>query len=136
MQKVLTVENTILLAICTKIRSKIVEQLRLLCIATSMAAIDALFQVLYGFIYLILSLMLLLAVALYYVRPFNINPKLPGPRRFGILGVTFADELTEAFGEPFEWSRWPKLSLELSRQWNFRTWGGPTLNNLLWRGLF
>lgn len=89
---------------------------------------DLCLQLLHGGLYLLGSLAILLAAGLWYVRPFPIDPKLPGPKRHPIFGVTFEDESTECFDEAFEWAKWPTLSVELSRRWDFRTWGGPTLN--------
>ncbi|CAB9524875.1 Leukotriene-B(4) omega-hydroxylase 2 [Seminavis robusta] len=82
---------------------------------------------------LVCSGLLLLVSFLYivwtWIRPFDIDPSLPGPKRAKLVGVTFEEESNQCFdGDSFEWAKWPTLSLELSRRWNFHTWGGPTLN--------
>eukprot|EP00978_Attheya_sp_CCMP212_P016467 scaffold43153_cov45-Attheya_sp.AAC.1 len=82
-------------------------------------------------------LVIFLGVLYWAVKPQYVDPHLPGPKRAPFFGVTFGAESKEFGGavggedpqaSSFEWSKWPTLGLELSRQYGFRTWGGPTLN--------
>jgi len=63
-----------------------------------------------------------------WLRPQYVDPSVPGPRRHPLLGVTFGDTKDYMDGVDFSWPRWPTLSIVLSRNWKFQTWGGPTIN--------
>ncbi|KAL7557026.1 hypothetical protein ACA910_014239 [Epithemia clementina (nom. ined.)] len=71
---------------------------------------------------------LMLGLLYWWIRPFQIDPNIPGPCRNGLIGVTFSDTKELMDGAHFNWAHWPTLSILLSRQYNFQTWGGPTLN--------
>mmetsp|Transcript_1973 Transcript_1973/g.3078 ORF Transcript_1973/g.3078 Transcript_1973/m.3078 type:complete len:528 (-) Transcript_1973:591-2174(-) len=63
-----------------------------------------------------------------WVRPKYVDPKVPGPKRHFLLGITFGD-LSDFFEDGlFGSHKWPTLTLLLSRQFDFQTWGGPTIN--------
>ena len=96
----------------------------------TMTGISFLVQLLYSLLYLIVFLTLSLLCFMFYVRPLHVPITVLGPKRSGLLGVMFEEESKDTFGEgqSFEWSKWPTLSLALSRRFNFQTWGGPTLN--------
>ena len=78
--------------------------------------------------------LLLAVLALWWkIRPFPVDPKVPGPKRHWLLGITFEDQDTflnssDNDNEVFDWGHWPTLSLAVSRRFNFRTSGGPTIN--------
>ena len=69
-----------------------------------------------------------LALLYLWVRPKSVDSHIPGPIRHKWFGIGFAPESELAPGVAFEWSRWPTIAAILSERWNYRTWGGPTLN--------
>ena len=85
--------------------------------------------------FLLLLLLLLLLTMLFWLRPHRVDHTLPGPKRHWLLGVTFADDdfselIPNKEAATFDdyWARWPTLSMILSQQYHYQTWGGPTLN--------
>ena len=75
-----------------------------------------------------MGLVLVSLVLVYiWVRPSYVDPKVPGPKRHLLLGVTFG-EASEILEDGFGYDKWPTLSILLSRRFDFQTWGGPTIN--------
>jgi hypothetical protein len=80
------------------------------------------------------GLILSFAVFLWYVRPFPVSPDVPGPKRHWLFGVVFGDgddsmqRDEQQQQRHFDWGHWPTMSLAISRRYNFRTWGGPSIN--------
>jgi hypothetical protein len=72
----------------------------------------------------------LVSITLVYIqiRPKYVDPKVPGPMRHFFLGITFSEASELLDGEIFNGDKWPKLTLALSRRFDFQTWGGPTIN--------
>lgn len=84
-----------------------------------------------GLAYAAGGLLVTLMALWWWIRPFPVDPSVPGTKRHWLLGTTFEDNenfLSDKDKEAFEWGHWPTLSLAVSRRYNFRTWGGPTVN--------
>jgi len=65
--------------------------------------------------------LLLVSLVLVYiwVRRDPPPPKVPGPNRHFLLGVTFG-EVSEIFEDGFGYGKWPTLSISLSRRIDFQ----------------
>ena len=74
----------------------------------------------------LLSVLVLLFL---WVRPKSIDPRLPGPKRHPLLGITFFDMSELTNGIPFDWAHWPTISVVLSRLYKFHTWGGTRMKS-------
>jgi len=78
--------------------------------------------------YAVVILFLSIVTVYTCIRPKHVDESVPGPKRIPWLGVTFGDESDVYLASDFTWSKWPTLSILLSKQYDFQTWGGPTLN--------